>query len=429
MVFEQCQIKKENTSIYNLNFIRDEVVGNAPIEDYSFEFYPSVTAAQNGNNEITDISAYYSNSNLEVLGVKVINNTTGCVNFAEVTLTISQNGFNNPPIELSSCDTNQNGIHLFNLNEAVPEMTNGNPQLEVQFYENVEQAFTELSPIENPYNFLNENPYFQIIYARMEQNDACMGIREIHLTFEETPPIAPDLTGENNLIYCLENLPENITLTSGVPKNQEGNFTFFWQPTGETTPTMETHELGEYSVKVTNTETGCYDYRTIEIVPSNIASFSLEQIDASQNNTITVILSEESVGDYEYALDDIAGPFQNSKVFEGVDPGVHTVYVKDKNGCGISKKEIGIIGLMQFFTPNNDGINDRWKLIGTLYEQQLQIEVYIYDRYGKLLHSSSGRTGGWDGTYNGKRMPSNDYWYHIVLENGRTLKGNFTLKR
>src|SRR5699024_5780241 len=55
VVFEQCQMKNENTSIYNLNFIRDEVVGNAPIEDYSFEFYPSVTAAQNGNNEITDI--------------------------------------------------------------------------------------------------------------------------------------------------------------------------------------------------------------------------------------------------------------------------------------------------------------------------------------------------------------------------------------
>ncbi|WP_445711803.1 T9SS type B sorting domain-containing protein [Flavobacterium sp.] len=55
---------------------------------------------------------------------------------------------------------------------------------------------------------------------------------------------------------------------------------------------------------------------------------------------------------------------------------------------------------------------------------------YLYfDRYGKLLKQISPLGSGWDGVFNGKPLPSSDYWYAITLENGKTVKGHFTLKR
>ncbi|NGZ90128.1 T9SS type B sorting domain-containing protein, partial [Psychroflexus maritimus] len=56
------------------------------------------------------------------------------------------------------------------------------------------------------------------------------------------------------------------------------------------------------------------------------------------------------------------------------------------------------------------------------------------DRYGKLLKQLSPSSEGWDGTYNGKPMPSNDYWFKVEYTDPRTgarktFKSNFTLKR
>ena len=59
----------------------------------------------------------------------------------------------------------------------------------------------------------------------------------------------------------------------------------------------------------------------------------------------------------------------------------------------------------------------------------LETTIHIFDRYGKLLKQISPLSQGWDGTFNGVQMPSSDYWYSIQLEDGRVLKGHFSLKR
>ena len=65
------------------------------------------------------------------------------------------------------------------------------------------------------------------------------------------------------------------------------------------------------------------------------------------------------------------------------------------------------------------------------------MEVFVFDRYGRLLERFSGpkdkTTGntGWDGTYQGNAMPSGDYWYLVKLNDsaGREFTGHFTLYR
>jgi gliding motility-associated-like protein len=66
------------------------------------------------------------------------------------------------------------------------------------------------------------------------------------------------------------------------------------------------------------------------------------------------------------------------------------------------------------FTPNGDGKNDVWNI------PELQIfplaVVEIYDRWGSLVfRSESGYSKPWDGTWGGKEMPMDSYYYVITF--------------
>ncbi|MBP5135203.1 MAG: T9SS type B sorting domain-containing protein [Paludibacteraceae bacterium] len=87
----------------------------------------------------------------------------------------------------------------------------------------------------------------------------------------------------------------------------------------------------------------------------------------------------------------------------------------------------GDISPAVYFTPNGDGVHDRWQIenIGCF-----EHEVHIFDRFGKELCSWKNNFDGWDGTYLGKPMPSTDYWYWIkLLPHGKIHTGHFTLAR
>ncbi|CAM1341225.1 T9SS type B sorting domain-containing protein [Tenacibaculum amylolyticum] len=77
-----------------------------------------------------------------------------------------------------------------------------------------------------------------------------------------------------------------------------------------------------------------------------------------------------------------------------------------------------------YFTPNEDGINDYWKVTSELTIKN----IYIFNRYGTLL-STPTPENGWDGLINGQKAPSNTYWYKIVFENDSFKIGSFSLLR
>lgn len=85
----------------------------------------------------------------------------------------------------------------------------------------------------------------------------------------------------------------------------------------------------------------------------------------------------------------------------------------------------------KFFTPNHDGVNDYWRI--KWGDPNSFSEVYIFDRYGKLVKALVKYDDFWDGTYNGKPLPSTDYWFLTTFTdcNGNRiqLKSHFSLKR
>jgi len=408
----------DGRTTFNLTEANDALTGG--IADRSTKFFLDSDYAQ--ASEI-DGNSFNNTDNPQTIYVQVINDITGCFDFTELILEVSTtNAFD---ASLSTCDNDgvEDGFYSFNLSDADADVLNGLPtDLTINYYENYNDALLEQNPL--PLSYTNANsPYSHTIYVRVEDDNACFGINQVQLTVFELPNIEI----EDEIFYCLNIFPQTITLDAGLINNLPSNFTYLWS-TNETTQEIQINQTGTYSVTVTNAN-GCSKNRTIFVLPSNIATIeSIEVIDATQNNTITITVSGE--GTYAFALDDINGPYQDSNVFENVAPGLHTVYVIDtKNDCGIAEEIVSVIGFPKFFTPNNDSYNDTWQVYGLSNQFQPNSTIYIYDRYGKLLKQLDPTSRGWDGTFNGLRLPSSDYWFHVTLQDGRIFKSHFALKR
>ncbi len=115
----------------------------------------------------------------------------------------------------------------------------------------------------------------------------------------------------------------------------------------------------------------------------------------------------------------------------------YTLTVTDANGC-IGSDDVLVtvipycIKVMSAFTPNGDGINDRWLVTNGASCSQ-QIIVKVFNRYGELVYSNENYNNDWDGKYKGKPVPDGTYYYSIQyrLINGNTIpvKGDVTILR
>ena len=81
---------------------------------------------------------------------------------------------------------------------------------------------------------------------------------------------------------------------------------------------------------------------------------------------------------------------------------------------------------------NGDGRNETWNIVG--FGGQANAKIYIFDRFGKLLKQISPSGLGWNGTYNGRPMPTSDYWFTAeysepVSGEQKQFRAHFTLKR
>jgi gliding motility-associated-like protein len=83
------------------------------------------------------------------------------------------------------------------------------------------------------------------------------------------------------------------------------------------------------------------------------------------------------------------------------------------------------------FTPNNDGTNEVFKIVGTGF---LEIKFEIYNRWGEKLFESLRSEDGWDGTFNGNPCQQDVYFYKVSIKGNRAsdtrfIQGTFHLLR
>lgn len=220
------------------------------------------------------------------------------------------------------------------------------------------------------------------------------------------------------------------TLTTNLPSTTHS---FVWYFEGAIIPNAtgsfyNAYQVGTYSVVATHNLAGCVSAPAFAEVSESIQGESLliDQSGAFSDNPRIVVTVVGGDGPFLYQLD--GGGFQSSNIFTNVSSGTHTITVVDETYCTNLSTTVTIINYPHYFTPNGDGIHDTWNIRGVNGNAQ----ILIFDRYGKVLKQLSPNGYGWDGTYNGKLMFSDDYWFTIdFLENGtpKTFRAHFTLKR
>ncbi|MCA0132086.1 T9SS type B sorting domain-containing protein [Winogradskyella alexanderae] len=403
---------------FNINQLLEDITGGNPQVEVAYYLSQADADAQ---ADPIDGDAFENFVNPQVIVACVTDTATGCFDFGEVTLEVSATATNDASLTVCDDDGQEDGFASFQLSDADSEVLLGAPTgLDVVYYATYDDALIENNPLGG--TFANTVAFNQTIYARVENDNACFGISEVELTVFELPNIET----QAETIYCLNFFPETVVLDGGVIDDAPSNYSYDWS-TGENTTSIEVNQPGIYTVTVTNTN-GCFKDRTINVLPSNIATITdIEVVDATRNNSITVLVTGEGV--YEYALDNPNGPYQESNVFNDVQPGLYTVYVRDRNNCGIAEELVSVIGFPKYFTPNGDDNNDFWQVYGITEQFQADTSILIFDRYGKLLKELDPLGPGWDGTFNGNKMPTSDYWFKVNLQDGRTFTSHFTLKR
>ena len=113
-------------------------------------------------------------------------------------------------------------------------------------------------------------------------------------------------------------------------------------------------------------------------------------------------------------------------------------YVDITNRCGTTRDSINILSgncivrVPSAFTPNNDGLNDQFRVLGTQLISEFDFK--IFDRYGQLIFYSLNKNSSWNGTFKGVEAVSGVYVYLLTYksigsQDKNILKGTILLIR
>lgn len=405
-------------------------------DSFTITFYKTITAANEGNNPI---QGSFNNQTKSTVYARVLSDAN-CYEVVEINLEASVTSFPaNFNYTLASCDDKilEEGYQYFDLSEATIPILNAFPagqDLAVNYYRNQQDALMENNPILPQEDFINETIYNQTLYIRVDNNanNACYGLGPyLTLQVQESPKFEVNPIGYS----CVSNPSYMLTVF-----NAQGNYTYEWRDADDVLISHQKSTLvsdeGAYTVTAFS-ELGCpSEPQMVTVIQSGIATITrsdLTVIENSENNSITINNPNSlGKGNYEFALDDNT-IYQEDPFFDNVSSGIHTLYVRDKNGCGRTTLVVSILGFAEYFTPNNDGYNDVWRVKGINSATFSNARVQIFNRYGKLVAELYGLDDGWDGTSNGNNSPSDDYWFNaeLVSRDGVKIqeKGHFSLIR
>ena len=418
--------------------------------NFSVTYHASLQDAEDGSfplgltgNRLFSNSVPFS----QIIYVRVFNSDTGCANgISNFNVIVNPEPTTENASNLSYCDDDDDGydtngfVQKIDLDSQITEILGplqDPDDFNVTFHETPTDATNGMGALPSPYTNTTANK--QTIYVRVENKDTeCVND---DFTFDVIVNPLPEFTVTSPQIVCLSG--PSLTLFTEFP---DAVYDYVWtDPNGVEIGYDDEITIksgGLYSVTATTTNgTNCSRTKEILVNESIIATITdadVTIVDDSDNNSITIDPTNLGIGDYQYALinekNGMTTAFQDTPVFENLAGGFYTIVVQDKNGCRPDANlMVSVIEYPKFFTPNNDGKNDTWAIIGANSRFYPSAQINIFNRFGKIVAQIEVDNPGWDGTYGGKRLPSDDYWFSIMLVdrngNARERKGNFSLLR
>ncbi|MBD01036.1 MAG: hypothetical protein CL841_06820 [Crocinitomicaceae bacterium] len=158
------------------------------------------------------------------------------------------------------------------------------------------------------------------------------------------------------------------------------------------------------------------DVETINIESSPLSVYySIEQETCSEGGIMIHAHTINGSGYYEYQWSD--GSYNNPLTYANND--IYNVLVSDADNCfklldSISfDNDLECIEMVNTFTPNGDGINDKWNPDFSNYDK---VSLIVFNKWGNEIIQFDSSTIEWDGkTKDGVDLPSGTYYYFLEL--------------
>jgi len=220
--------------------------------------------------------------------------------------------------------------------------------------------------------------------------------------------------------------------TSTSVLNGTAPFTYLWNDIQ-----LQTNE------SATGLSAGIY---SVIVLDNNNCSFidSVEVLDMDSLHLSTTVSNVSCTGNNDGKIDLLVSggtpPYSynwlnidTSQSISNLTEDSYIVIVSDSNNCNKTKTIIvgnyseNCLSIPTGFTPNSDGTNDIWNIKGI--ENETNIVVEVFNRWGSMVFSSKGYSSPWDGTYEGKELPIAVYYYIISIEGEVPKTGTVTIFR
>ena len=249
-------------------------------------------------------------------------------------------------------------------------------------------------------------------------------------------------------------IPDTILMCRGqfAELNPDGNpsYTYVWMPqegiisgADSHNPVVSPENTTMYHVQMENFA-DCYFMDSVLVIVHDAP-----EVDSIWADPPIILAGEESQLETEL-LDNVT--YQWFPVESLNDPGIHdpvatptetttyTVFITNEHGCTDTLSILVLVILPECiepyifipnaFSPNGDGINDRFNIKGVHIDEG---ELLVYNRWGQKVFHSRNLESGWDGTYKGEELPPDVFGYYAKVRciGGEEFEqsGNVTLFR
>ncbi len=339
---------------------------------------------------LEDNKTYYASQTIN--NCESISRTSVTIHLSSYTLITSN------PFEICK---NKNTIGEFDLNLKLTEIASilSVNKEDILFFDSLENAQKNINPIASIYN--NQSNLIKL-YATTISTNACKTFVEIPLIENMNPTIRL----KDSFSMCKD---------SSIEIKIDQSYDQITWSTGETNKnSIQVSKPGEYSVTVTNNNCSV----TKKFIVNNYNELNIEyKYDGKQVHF--TILNDLNT---QISLDGVTYISNYSFTLE---QGEYTFYFKSSNGCIEVKKIYLYKDLPTVITPNSDGINDYWNL------SYIKLKyVRVFNRYGNIVFEATKENQPikWNGKHQLKQLPTDTYWYSIVLENDEKINGSLLIK-
>jgi gliding motility-associated-like protein len=210
----------------------------------------------------------------------------------------------------------------------------------------------------------------------------------------------------------------SVCLNATVHLTATGGGTYLWS-TGATTSSISVLATSKndtaYSVIINNSGGSCLILDTsITIYPLPVDSICCTDT-IYAGNSVTLYASGGGYGYYWVPSTGLSCDTCPDPVASPTSTTTYTLVTTSSNGCtstGSLTVDIDLpckdFFVPNVFSPNGDGINDTYLIKA---EFMSYYEIWIYNRWGKLVFNSTNPADPWDGNINGKNAAAGVYYY------------------